>query len=76
MPLTERPEPKQKKQRQSAPGRLLTSSPGPLTGQRLIAGFEWTVFLIVVVTGQSFPMLIGGLFGVAWTLLTVKRVHR
>ena len=74
MPLTERPEPKQKKQRQSAPGSATYFIARSPYWTAFIAGFEWTVFLIGVVTGQWFPMLIGGLFGVAWSLLTVKRV--
>jgi hypothetical protein len=71
MPLTERPEPKQKRKPEGT-AYFIARSP---YWSAFIAGFEWTVFFIGVVTGQAFPMIIGGLFGTAWTLLTIKRYN-
>ena len=70
MPLTERPEPKQKK----GTGARYFIARSPYYSA-LIAGFEWLVFLVGVVTGQAFPMIVGGMFGLAWTLLTIKRYN-
>jgi hypothetical protein len=70
MPLTERPRPKEKKG--SGARYFIARSP---YYSAMIAGFEWLVFIVGVVTGQSFPMMVGGLFGLAWTLLTIKRYN-
>jgi hypothetical protein len=70
MPLTERPKPKEKKG--TGTTYFLARSP---YWSAFIAGFEWTVFLVGVVTGQWFPMVVGGVFGTAWTLLTIYRYN-
>jgi Domain of unknown function (DUF1707) len=70
MPLTERPKPKEKKGRGTS--YFIARSP---VYSGIIAGFEWAVFFLGVVTGQAFPMIIGGAFGLAWTLLTIKRIN-
>jgi hypothetical protein len=70
MPLTERPKPKEKKG--SDTKYFIARSP---YYSGIIAAFEWAVFVVGVVTGQAFPMIIGGVFGLAWTLLTIKRYN-
>jgi hypothetical protein len=72
MPLTERPKPKKKKKKDSGTRYFIARSP---YYAGIIATFEWVVFLIGVITGQAAPMIVGGLFGTVWTLLTIHRYN-
>ncbi len=70
MPLTERPAPKQKKGTGSA--YFVKHSP---YYSAFIAGFEWVIFIVGLVTGAPFTIAIGGICGVIWTLITIKRYN-
>jgi len=71
LPLTERPKPK-KKRKPRTTSEFVREAP---MYAGIIAAFEWVVFIVGAVTGQAMPMIVGSVFGVAWTLLAIKRYN-